>query len=348
MKPLAVAPAGPPRPRLLAVTALAAATTLVLAVAGIVAGSSGLSVPDTVRTVFVGGDASESFIVFQLRLPRVCAAVLVGASLGMAGALTQSFSRNPLATPDIIGVTAGASAGAVFAIVAVGGTYAVSAGVLSLGVPVMATVSGLATAALVYSLSWSGGVDSYRLILIGIGASATLTGLTSYLLVRAELSLAQAATQWLVGSLSGVSWLSVWPTLVTFVVLTPIALTQTGSLDVVQLGDEVATGLGVDVQWHRLVVLASAAILTSVAVSASGPIGFVAFVAPQVARRLGRTSRPPLIASALLGAITVCGADVLGRAVLPWTVPVGIITALVGAPYLIWLLARGNAWERTS
>ncbi|EWS79513.1 FecCD family ABC transporter permease [Brachybacterium phenoliresistens] len=334
--------------RLLLVTVLALAATAALVVWGVMAGSSDLGVGQTVLALLGAGEPSHEFIVRELRLPRVIGAVVVGLALGMSGALTQTFSRNPLATPDILGVTSGAAAGAVAAIVLGGGAYAVGSGLLGLGMPVVATIGALGTAAVVYGLSWRGGVDSYRLILIGIGATATLGGLTNYLMVRGSLSQAAAATQWLVGSLAGVTWTSVWPVLIVLLVITPLALTQTSALDIGQLGDEMSTGLGVPVQRHRIAVLVCAVVLCAAAVSAAGPVGFVAFVAPQLAQRLGRTPRPPLLASALLGAAMVTAADILGRAVLPWSVPVGIITAIIGAPYLIWLLTRRTAGGRSA
>lgn len=330
--------------------AVVAACCLVAAVAlgilGFLAGSSSLTVVDVVRTLVGLGTSAQELIVLDLRMPRVVGGLLVGASLGLAGALTQTFARNPLATPDILGVTSGASLGAVSAIVLAGGTYSVSAGLITLGLPAVATIGALVTSAIVYGLAWRGGVDSYRLILIGIGATAALGGLTSYLVSTAQITEAATATQWLVGSLSGISWASVWPVVAALVVVTPLALTQTTRLDVSQLGDELSTGLGVPVQRHRVTIIACSVVLTAAAVSAAGPIEFVAFVAPQIARRLARASRPPLLSSALVGAIIVAGGDALARGVLPGEVPIGIITAIVGAPYLIWLLTQRN--ERRS
>lgn len=322
------------------VTVGAAALCSALVLAGIVVGSAGLTVRETLHALFVGGDPGQHLVVFELRLPRVAAGLLVGIALGAAGALTQAFARNPLATPDILGVTSGAAAGAVAAIVLGGGSYAVGTGLLGIGLPVIAVLGGLLTAVTVYGLAWRDGVDGYRLILIGIGATATLTGLTGYLLVSAQLTQAAAATQWLVGSLSGVTWTSVWPVAVALALVLPVAATQTRGLDLTQLGDDVATGLGLGVQRHRFVVIVCAAVLAAVAVSASGPLEFVAFVAPQIARSLAGTARPPLLASGLLGGALVLAADIVGRALLPWPVPVGIVTALVGAAVLIWLLIR--------
>lgn len=326
--------------RVLVVTVAALAALLPVLVLAIAAGSSQLGLGDVVRTLIGAGTPSQELIVLELRLPRVLCGALVGAALGLAGALTQTFARNPLATPDILGVTSGAALGAVAAIVLAGGSYSVGAGALTLGLPAAAAIGALGTAAVVYGLSWRSGVDSYRLILVGIGATAALTGVTSYLIARAQLTEASTAAQWLVGSLSGVSWASVWPVLVAVAVLTPIALTQSSTLSVSLLGDDVSTGLGVAVQRHRLVIVACAVLLTAAAVSAAGPIEFVAFVSPQIVRRLAGTARPPLLASAVVGALVVVGADTLSRTVLPGEVPVGIVTAVIGAPYLIWLLTR--------
>lgn len=341
-----IGPLGLPwRARVLAVTLIGVAAAGLVLVIGLAAGSSGLSVAEVLRTLTGSGSRASGFIVFDLRLPRAAAGVAAGLCLGLAGALTQTFSRNPLATPDILGVTSGASAGAVAAIVLGGGGYSVGASLLGFGIPVVATVGGLAAAAVVYGLAWRGGVDSYRIILIGIGVTAGLGGLTSYLLVRAQITQATAATQWLVGSLSGVSWASVWPMLVALVVALPVALAQSAPLGIAQLGDEFATGLGVPLQRHRLVVIAAAVVLTSAAVSAAGPVEFVAFVAPQLARRVAGAARPPLLASALAGGVLVAAADVAARTLFPGELPVGILTVAIGAPYLIWLLIRHDRKE---
>lgn len=333
------------RGRVVVVTVVCLVVVIGLGMLGILAGSSALTFGDVVTTLLGGGTSGQELIVFDLRMPRVVGGIAVGAALGLAGALTQTFARNPLATPDILGVTSGAALGAVMAIVLAGGSYSVGAGLLTLGLPAVAAIGALITAAVVYGLSWRGGVDSYRLILIGIGATATLGGITSYLINRAQITEAAAAAQWLVGSLSGISWASVWAVLAVLLVVTPIAVLQSSNLDISQLGDDLSTGLGVAVQRHRVVVIICAVLLTAAAVSASGPIEFVAFVAPQIARRMARVGRPPLLSSALMGAVIVVGGDALVRGVLPGEVPVGIITAIVGAPYLIWLLTRRKERE---
>lgn len=320
---------------------------LVLVVCGLVVGSSSLKATDVVATLLGQGKPKDQLIVFDLRMPRVAAALLVGLCLGLAGALAQGFARNPLASPDILGVTSGASLGAVSAIVLGGGTYAVASGLSAFGIPLAAIVGALIASAAVYGLAWKDGVESYRLILIGIGATATLGGLTSFLIARARITDAAEAAQWMVGSLSGVSWASVWPALIGFALLAPVALTQSRSLDIAQLGDELTVGLGVRLQLHRLLLLAVATVLTALAVSAAGPVEFVAFVAPQIARRLARTARPPLVASALMGGLIVLGGDSLARALAPG-LPVGVVTVVIGAPYLIWLLVRGREKETSA
>lgn len=326
------------RPRVLTATLAGVLVLVIVAFIAVANGSGSVGVAQVVQAFTGASGRVASFVVFEVRLPRVAASVGVGLCLGLAGALTQTFSRNPLATPDILGVTSGASAGAVAAIVLGGGGYAVGASLLGVGIPAVAVIGGLIAAAAVYGLSWSGGVDSYRIVLIGIGVTAALGGLTGYLLVRAQITQATAATQWLVGSLSGVSWASVWPMFAVLVVAVPVALAQSAALDLTQLGDELSGTLGVALQRHRLAVIATAVFLTGVAVSAAGPVEFVAFVAPQVARRLAGTLRPPLLASAVTGAVLVVLADLIARSLLPGEVPVGIVTAVIGAPYLIWLL----------
>ncbi|WP_307852547.1 iron chelate uptake ABC transporter family permease subunit [Glaciihabitans sp. dw_435] len=328
------------RPRVVIATIAALVLALILFVAGITIGSSALSVVDVIRALGGGGTGVQRLIVTELRLPRALTGAFVGLALGVAGALTQTFTRNPLATPDVIGVTAGASTGAVAAIVLGGGTYSVSAALLGGGIPLAATAGALIASAVVYGLGWRGGVESYRLILVGIGVASVLTALTSYLLVRAQIAQASQASVWLVGSLSGSSWPSVWPLLIVAVLGVALSLVTSTALGVSQLGDETAIAVGLHLQRHRLIVIALAVVLTAAAVAAAGPVGFVAFVVPQIALRTAGTSRPPLLLSGLMGTCLVLVADLAGRTIFPTEVPVGLLTTVVGAPYLIWLLVR--------
>ncbi|WP_431038331.1 FecCD family ABC transporter permease [Streptomyces sp. P6-2-1] len=328
------------RPRVLVVTLVALGLALALLVASVAVGATALPPLTVARALTGGGSPTDHFLVVTLRLPRALTGALAGLALGVAGALTQTFTRNPLATPDILGVTSGASLGAVSAIVLGGGGYAMGAAVLGGTVPAAATAGALLAAVLVYGLGLRGGTQSYRIVLVGIGVGATLDALTSYLLVKAQITQATAASEWLVGSLSGTSWTSVWPLLVSTGTGLPLALATSAALALGQLDDDVATGVGLAVRRHRLLVIALAVLLTAGAVAAAGPVGFVAFVVPQIAVRVSRAARPPLALSGLLGAALVLGADLVARTLFPWEVPVGILTTVAGAPYLIWLLVR--------
>jgi iron-siderophore transport system permease protein len=322
-----------------------------LVLAGLVAldlsmGDFDVPVRDVVRTLLGGGDAGQRFIVMELRLPQALVATLVGAALGLSGALFQTFARNPLASPDILGVTRGSALGAVAVIVLSGasgyGGGLVTGTLQQLGVQVAAFAGGMLTAALLYLLSWRRGIDGQRLVLVGIGLSAALTAGTSWLLVRARIEDAASAQVWLNGSLNARGWEQATPLLWTLGVLVPVSLLLVRSLNALQLGDDSARGLGVRLQLTQLLTLVAAVGLVSVTVSAVGPLEFVAFVVPQIALRLTGGSRPPMLASMVLGACLVVGADLATRVLIPFALPAGLVTAAIGAPYLIWLLLRTN------
>ena len=301
---------------------------------------------DVVRTLLGGGDPGQRFIVTELRLPQTLVAILVGAALGLSGALFQTFARNPLASPDILGVSRGAAFGAVAVIVLTGasgyGGGLVAGGLQELGVPVAAFLGGLLTSTLLYLLSWRRGIDGQRLVLVGIGLSAALTAATSWLLVRARIEDAASAQIWLNGSLNARGWEQARPLLGTLAVLVPVALLLARSLNALQLGDDSARGLGVRLQLTQLLTLVAAVGLVSVSVAAVGPLEFVAFVVPQIALRLTGGSRPPMLASMAIGACVVVAADFGTRVLIPVALPAGLVTAAIGAPYLIWLLLRTN------
>jgi iron complex transport system permease protein len=294
-----------------------------------------IPVIDVVKTLFGGGDKATEFIVNQLRLPRALTGLMVGAALGLSGAIFQSIARNPLASPDIIGVTYGASAFAVFAIVTLGLTGVAVSG--------FAIVGAVLTAFIMYVLAWRHGVSSYRLILIGIGIGAIATSITSYLLTKARVEIAQQALIWLTGSLNGRDWSNVRSMGLTLAVLTPFMVVLVHRLRILQLGDETAYGLGLRVESSRLGLIVIAVLLAAVATASAGPIGFVAFVGPPIARRLTRSPGPAMIASGLLGALVVALSDLVAQHAFGDTqLPVGVVTGVVGAPYLMFLLARTN------
>jgi len=295
--------------------------------------------------ILLGGEAEQfqRAIVLEVRLPQTVVAVVVGAALGLSGALTQTFARNPLASPDVLGVTEGAALAAVAFVVLIGaGRETVSTPLQTLGLSGAAFVGGIATALLLFLLAWRRGIEGNRLVLIGIGLGAACSAATSWLLVTARLQDATTAQVWLTGSLSSRGWSEAKPVIVMLVVLIPITLLLVRTLNALQLGDDSARGLGVRLQGSQLVVLICAVALAAIAVSAVGLLEFVAFVVPQVALRLTRGSRPPLVSSMIYGAVLVVTADLLTRTVLPFGLPAGLVTTAIGGPYLIWLLIRSK------
>lgn len=328
------------RIRHLVVALAALALTVLLAAIGLGMGDYPIT-PLRVLAILVGaGDRLEQLVVLDLRLPRTVAALVVGFALGVSGAITQTVARNPLASPDILGVTAGASTIAVAVIVLGGvGTGALGAYV---GLPVAALLGGLGTAALVYALAYRNGIEGYRLVLVGVGVGAVAHALTSWLLIRAEIWEAAQATVWLTGSLNGRGWEHVVPVALALVVLVPVALVLGSGLNLLQLGDEVARGLGQRVDLVRGALIIVAVALAAVATASAGPIFFVALVVPQIVARLGGAARPPLLASAVYGALLTSLSDLIARTALGVELPVGVVTAILGAPYLIYLLSRRN------
>ncbi|KQQ06448.1 ABC transporter permease [Rathayibacter sp. Leaf185] len=291
--------------------------------------------PGEVLRVVLGEQVpGAGFTVGRLRLPRAVLAVLVGLCFGIGGVSFQTMLRNPLASPDIIGISAGASAAAAFAIVT-----------LSLGstqVSALAIAAGLAVALIVYALAYRSGVAGTRLILIGIGVAAMLDSLTAYVLSRAAAWDFQEASRWLTGSLNGARWDEVVPVLVAVVVLAPVLLLCSRDLAGTQLGDDTASALGIRVNRTRLVVIVAAVGLIAFATAAAGPIAFVAFLSGPIAARLVGPGASLLVPSALVGALLVLVADLVGQYALGLRYPVGVVTGVLGAPYLIYLIVRSN------
>lgn len=289
--------------------------------------------PSNVFAALAGGD--DRFTVLRLRLPRVVLAILVGACLGVAGTIFQTLLSNPLASPDLIGVSQGASAAAVAAILL--------GGLSGAAVSLFAFTGAVAVAALITLLSWRHGISSYRFVLIGIGVAFVVQAFLGYLLTRAEVRDAQSALVWLVGSIGTPGWDEIAITALGAVVLAVALLPLAPQLRMLQLGDETATGLGVAVTRSRILLTLVAVGFAAVAVAVAGPVLFVAFVAGPIAKRLTGSSGAALVTSALVGALVVVAADFVGqRAIADVRVPVGVVTSLIGAPYLLWLLARDN------
>ncbi len=326
------------RPRAVVVPVLLAVVALLLAAVDVGRGDYPIGVLDVLRIVAGAGEPADRFVVMELRLPRALTALLVGLAFGMAGAILQSVARNPLASPDILGITQGAGVGAVALIVLAGGSVGGAAAFV--GPPGAALAGGLLAATAIYLLAWRQGVSGFRLVLVGIAVSAVLTSLISYLLVVADITEAAQATVWLTGSLNGRGWEHVVPVALAVGAVGVLALVGGTTLAALRLGDDSARALGVRLQTGQAVLLGVSVVLASVAVAAAGPIPFVALIAPQLAMRLVRSAGPPVLAGGLVGAVLVVGSDVLSRTVLPVELPVGVLTAAIGAPYLLYLLAR--------
>ncbi|MFJ4965767.1 putative siderophore transport system permease protein YfhA [Streptomyces sp. ADI96-02] len=312
-----------------------------LAAVAVVLGLS-LSVGDLVMplgkvlaTLFGDGDGGSRFVVLELRLPRALLAILVGAGFGLSGAVFQSVLRNPLASPDVIGVSAGASAFAVTAAL----LFQVSGLMLSASALTGAVVAGAA----IHLLARHNGTTGQRLVLIGVGLGSGLVSVVWFVMARAEVADAQQAFLWLNGSLNGRSWGHLWPLLAALCVLVPLTALATRALGPLQLGDDTAAGLGTKVEPGRLALLGCATALAGVATAAAGPVGFVAFVAAPIARRLLPGRGAALPHAALTGALLVLVADFAAQHMLPSVqLPVGVVTSVIGAPYLLLLLARAN------
>lgn len=325
------------RPRAVAVGAILVLAGAALAVVAVGTGEIALSPREVVAALVGAGDPGTTFIVRDLRLPRVACAVLAGLALGVSGAVFQALTRNPLGSPDIVGFQQGAAVGALVVITVLGGSgRAVSAGALA---------GGAAVATAVYALARQGGrATGYRLILIGIAFAFLMTAGTEYLLARARVEDAQEGLRWLFGSLNGRTWQDALPLAVGLAVLLPCAVPAGRSLRALELGDDAAHGLGVRVERARIGLVALAVALVSVSTVAVGPIAFVALTAPQIARRLARAPAPPLVCSALTGAVLILAADIAAQRLIAGTpVPVGVMTGALGGLYLAWLLT--HSWR---
>lgn len=280
------------------------------------------------------GEAMPRFVVEQLRLPRLVAAVATGAAFAVAGCLMQTLARNRLATPGIIGIDNGATAFAVASVVGVG---------LSLAPSAMALAGATTAAVITFGLSVGGGARGYRFIVAGIGVGAVFAALTQLMLARSAIDLANAAWPWTVGSLNSRPPNATLVLLIGLVLGMPLSLWLARSLGLMRFSDAVAMSLGVPMRRCRFQVLATSVVLTGLAVAVAGPVGMVSLIGPEIARSLGSPRQVPILGSALAGALVMVLADLCGRLLLaPLELPVGIVTAVVGGPWLLWILLRSS------
>lgn len=321
--------------RALRVSVVLAVLVALVSAVSLTFGDAGVALPDVLAALVGRADRLTSFVILDLRLPRLLAAVLVGGCLGLSGALFQSVARNPLASPDIIGITTSASATGVIALVWFGVTGLALSGVVLAGT--------LVAAVLIYLLAWRNGVSGYRFVLVGIGFAAICAGIVSYVLTRADLRDVQQALVWITGSLNSVDGTTLAVLAVAAVVLVPAALLVGKPLAALALGDDLAAGIGVRPERTRILSVGVGVALAAVAVSVAGPIAFVALLAAPVARRLVGRGSLALVPAALVGALVLVLSDVVAQFAVPGVVfPVGVVTGIVGAPYLLWQLTRTN------
>lgn len=304
--------------------------TTLIALAALASGDYVLSIPEVVAAMFGGADGFAYTVVVDWRMPRVVASIVFGAALGVSGAIFQSLTRNPLASPDIVGFSAGSYTGALLVIIVVGGSYLQIAGGALLG--------GLATAVVVYLLAFKRGVQGFRLIIVGIAISAMLGSVNTWLLLTAELEVAMSAAVWGAGSLNATGWEQAGVGSAVIALLLCCAAVLSRPLRQLELGDDAAKALGVRAESPRLALITVGVALTATVTAAAGPIAFVSLAAPQIARRLTRTPGVALGPAAIFGALLLCAADYGAQHLLPTALPVGIITVVFGGGYLVWLL----------
>ncbi len=320
--------------RVLIFALVALVALFLLATWAMTLGSFVLPFDAVIRSVIGQGEPGHDFIVRTVRLPRVICAMLIGAALAMSGAIFQGLVRNPLVSPDIIGIDSGATLFAVFWIVS-GRPYGF--------LPVAAFTGAILAALLIYALTWKNGIIANRLILVGIGASAVLSAGTTFLTVRYPIDRVRPAMFWATGSVYGSNWQNVRVLVFSLLVLVPAAVILTRLLRALGLGDDTARGLGLPLEQTRLGLIIVGCALSAVTVAVAGPIGFVALMTPHIARMLaGPLSGSVMLFAGVLGGIFLLGADVIAQHFLPVSLPVGVITSAVGAPYFLFLLYRSS------
>ncbi|MGW7428326.1 FecCD family ABC transporter permease [Streptomyces sp. NPDC054861] len=325
--------------RTLAVTTLLLAALVLVVGITLTTGDFPLTVPEVLQALTGQGSGAADFVVNTLRMPRILTAVFVGAALAVSGAILQSLTRNSLGSPDIIGFTNGSAVGALVVIILLHGSMTQ----IAFG----ALVGGLATALAVHLLMIGRGLQGFRLVVIGVGVSALLLAVNSYLITRASFQEALEAQAWLIGSLGNRLWVHANAIGIALAVLLPPALFLSRRLAMVEMGDNTAMGLGVNVGRTRTALLVISVSLAAFATAVTGPIWFIALAAPQVVRRLTRSSAPALLPSALMGAVLLVVSDlVVQRAFAPALLPVGTATGAVGGLYLIWLLISESRKSR--
>lgn len=304
------------------------------------AGYTSFSLGDTFRILFGGGDDKDNLVLFSFRMPRIVISILIGVGFAVSGCVVQGVVQNPLADPGLLGINAGASLMAVLYVVLVGAGSAFSVFTM----PLLALLGGLLSAGLIFLLSRKKGegILPMRMVMSGLALQAGISALTTVLVIGLDDSQFDFVTKWNAGSIWGANWKYVLALLPWLLIVLPYVFSKSRELDIMALGDDAATGLGVKLSKERRGLLLAAVALASTSVAVSGSIGFVGLIAPHLARRLvGTRHRALLPCCALLGGLLVLAADMVGRVMAqPSEIPAGIVVAAIGAPYFLYLLMK--------
>ncbi|MEK4534674.1 iron ABC transporter permease [Peribacillus sp. FSL K6-1552] len=316
------------------------ALIIITVIIGTCSGYSNLSYDRLIPTLFGQGTFKEEFILFSVRLPRIIITLLAGMALALSGAILQGITRNDLADPGIIGINSGAGVAiAVFFLF-----FPIDTGSFVYMIPLVAFIGALLTACLIYVLSYKrrGGLEPVRLVLIGVGFSMALSGMMIVLISSAERSKVDFISKWLAGNIWGTDWPFIWAILPWLVILIPFTLYKANRLNLLGLSEPVAIGVGVSIEKERIVLLITAVALAAAAVSVTGGIAFIGLMAPHIAKSLvGPRNQLFIPIAILIGGWLLLLADTIGRNIVePEGIPAGIMVALIGGPYFMYLLLK--------
>ncbi|MEG1212425.1 MAG: iron-enterobactin ABC transporter permease [Leclercia sp.] len=322
-----------PSRRLILSCLLLIMVSLAVAIVSLQSGAVTLGFSQVFDALTGSAPRNVTLVVTEWRLPRVMMALLVGAALGISGAIFQSLMRNPLGSPDVMGFNTGAWSGVLVAMVLFGQHLT--------AITLAAMAGGILTSLVVWALAWRDGIETFRLIIIGIGMRAMLMAFNTWLLLQASLETSLSAGLWFAGSLNGLTWAKTLPAAPLIVLMFICALLLVKRLRLLEMGDDSACALGVNVERSRLTLMLVAVVLTAAATAIAGPISFIALVAPHIARRLSGTARWGLTQSALCGSLLLLAADLCAQQLfMPYQLPVGVVTVSLGGIYLIVLLVQ--------
>ena len=322
------------RRRFIIVTSILAIISFALSCAMLMLGNTIYPVQDVISVLLGEEVQGASFAIGTIRYPRMIAGIFAGFAFGVSGYVFQTMLRNPLANPNVIGITAGSSSAAVFCIIVLHASNTV--------VSIASVIGGLATVFVIFLLSKGSSFSIGRLILVGIGIQAMLNAVISYLLLIGQQNDIPTAMRWLSGSLNGAKMETLYPLIITVLIFAPVIIAFGKRLDLLELGEQAATSLGIHTDKTRLVLIISSVLIIALATATTGPIAFVAFLSGPIAKRLVGVGFSNVIPAGLVGIILVLASDLIGQFAFVARYPVGVITGILGAPYLIYLLFRMN------